>query len=82
MSPGGGGGGSQLRGQSVFTCGPGLVPGKYAWVAGDRQVWTGSFDFGSKTYAVGESGDVLPLPEVNIANSFLFLNACLGSLFG
>ena len=59
--------GGQLR-HSVFTCGPGLVPNKYAWVT-DHQVWTGPFDFSSKTYAVGEKGDVLPLPESASADS-------------
>ena len=49
---------------SLLSYGPKLVPGKYAWVT-DRQVWTGVFDFATKSgHAVGEVGEVLPLPEV------------------
>ena len=49
---------------SLLSYGPKLVPGKYAW-ATDRQVWTGVFDFATKSgHAVGEVGEVLPLPEV------------------
>ena len=49
---------------SLLSYGPKLVPGKYAWLT-DRQVWTGVFDFATKSgHAVGVVGEVLPLPEV------------------